>query len=145
MPCFRCNTTENFIFLLKYSQPKVDLSTGKRLLVFVTIRQKFSSLRPVIVYENFIFTEKYAFVERCCFLTFSLEGKLRKHDISVKRKHTKTNENIIFSAISTNFRKTKVLFFMQRLNVLNYITVSRAVCKVNLRFSSLQDICFKLT
>ena len=28
---------------------------------------------------------------------FSFEGKLRKYDISVKRKHTKTNENMIFS------------------------------------------------
>ena len=43
--------------------------------------------------------KKNAFVERCCFLTFSFEGKLRKYDISVKRKHTKTNEIMIFSAL----------------------------------------------
>ena len=29
----------------------------------------------------------------------SFEGKLRKYDISMKRKHTKTNENMIFSAL----------------------------------------------
>ena len=57
--------------------------------------------------------QKYTFAERCCFVTFSFKGKLRKYDISVKGKHTKTNENMIFSALFTNFRKTKILFFMQ--------------------------------
>ena len=100
MACFRCNTTEDFIFSLKYRQRKVDVNTSKKLLVFITIQ--------AIIYENFIFTQKYAFAERCCFLTFSFEGKLRKYDISVK--HTKTNENVIFSALFTYFRKTKILF-----------------------------------
>ena len=79
--------------------------------VFVTIRQKISSLRPAIAYENFIFTQKYAFAERYYFLTFSFEGKLRKCDVSVKRKRTKINENMIFPALFTNFRETKILFF----------------------------------
>ena len=112
MAYFRCNTTEIFIFSLKYRQQKVDLNTSKKSLVFVTIRHKIY-LRAAVVYENFIFTQKYAFAERCCFLTFSFEGKLIKYDISVKRKHTKTNENTIFSALFTNFCKTKILFFMQ--------------------------------
>ena len=60
-----------------------------------------------------MFTQEYAFVERCCFLRFLFEGKFRKYDISVKRKHTKSNENIIFSVFFTNFRKTKILFFMR--------------------------------
>ena len=102
MAYFRCNTTEIFIFSLKYRQQKVDLNTSKKSLVFVTIRHKIY-LRAAVVYENFIFTQKYAFAERCCFLTFSFEGKLRKYDISVKRKHTKTNENMIFSALFTFF------------------------------------------
>ena len=110
MAYFRCNTTEIFIFSLKYRQQKVDLNTSKKSLVFVTIRHKIY-LRAAVVYENFIFTQKYAFAERCCFLTFSFEGKLRKYDLSVKRKHTKTNENMIFFTLSTNFRKTKILFF----------------------------------
>ena len=114
MACFRCNTTENFIFLLKYRQRKVDLNTSKKSLVFVTIRHfmKILSLRLAIIYENFIFMQKYTFAERCCFLTFSFEGKLRKYGISVKRKHTKTNKNMIFSALFTSFCKTKILFFI---------------------------------
>ena len=60
-----------------------------------------------------MFTQEYAFVERCCFLRFLFEGKFRKYDISVKRKHTKTNENIIFSVFFTIFRKTKIVFFMR--------------------------------
>ena len=72
-----------------------------------------SSLRTAIVYENFIFTQEYTFAERYCFLTFLFEEKFRKYDISVKRKHTKTNENIIFSVLFSNFRKTKIFIFMQ--------------------------------
>ena len=44
MACFRCNTTENFIFLLKYRQRKVDLNTSKKSLVFVTIRHLYVQL-----------------------------------------------------------------------------------------------------
>ena len=108
MACFRYNKTENVIFSLKYRQRKVDLNATKKSLVFVTIRhrKKISSLRPAIVYENFIFTQEYAFVERCYFLTFSFEGKFRNYDISVKGKPTKTNENIIFSDLFTSCRKT---------------------------------------
>ena len=108
MVCFRCNMTEIFIFSLKYHPRKV----AKNPLFSLQYDMKISSLHPAIVYENFIFTHKYAFAE-CCFLTFSFEGKLRKYDSSVKRKHMKTNENMIFSVLFTNFCKTKILFFMQ--------------------------------
>ena len=112
MACFCCNATKNFIFSLMYHQQKFDLNTNKKSLVFVMIRhKKFYLYVQLIIYKNFIFTQKYAFAERCCFLTFSFEGKLRKYDISVKQKHTKTYENTIFSALFANFRKTKVLFF----------------------------------
>ena len=60
-----------------------------------------------------MFTQEYAFAERCCFLRFLFEGKFRKYDISVKRRHTKTNENIIFSVFFTIFRQTKIVFFMR--------------------------------
>ena len=112
MDCFRSNKTESFIFLLKYGQRKIDLNTSKKNACF-----RYSAT------ENFIFTSSYhirkfhiyakvRIAERYSFLTFSFEGKLRKHDISEKRKHTKTNENVTFSALLTNFRKTKILFFM---------------------------------
>ena len=130
MACFRCNTTEIFIFSLKYRQRKVDLNTSKKSLVFVTIRQKTSSLRPAILYENFIFTQKYAFAERCCFLTFSFEGKLRKYDISVKRKHTKTNENMIFSALFTNFGKTKIQIFMLIFSCSVHTFIKCVACRI---------------
>ena len=110
MACFCCNTTENLIFLFIYLQRKADLSTSEKSLVFVTIQHNTYTIRPAIIYESFTFKQKYAFAERCCFLTFSFKGKLRKYDISVKRKHTKTNENIIFAALFTNFCETKILF-----------------------------------
>ena len=74
---------------------------------------KISSLHKPIVYKNFTFAQVYAFAERCCFLIFSFEGKFRKYDISVKRKHTKNNENIIFYVLFTHFCKTQILIFMQ--------------------------------
>ena len=110
MACFCCSATENLIFLLIYLQRKADLNTSEKLLVFVTVQHNTYAIRPAIIYESFIFTQKYAFAERYCFLTFSFKGKLRKYDISVKRKHTKSNENITFSALFTNFRETKILF-----------------------------------
>ena len=40
MACFRCNTTENFIFSFKYRQQKVDLNASEKSLIFVTIRHR---------------------------------------------------------------------------------------------------------
>ena len=108
MACFHCSTTEIFLFLLNYRQRKVDLNTSKSRLFSL---QYDIYLRPAILYENFIFTQKYAFEGKYCYLTFSFEGKPRKHDISVKRKHN--NKNMIFSVLLTNFCKRKILFFMQ--------------------------------
>ena len=82
---------------------------------------KISYLRTAAVYENFIFTQKYAFTERCCFLTFSFERKFRKYDISVKQtkiKLTKANKSMTFSAIFTTFCPMKIIFFMQRVSEL---------------------------
>ena len=70
--CFRCNTTENFIYSLKSRKRKVDLNTSKKSLVFVTIRHRKFHLYVQLWYtKNFIFTQKYTFAERCCFLAFS--------------------------------------------------------------------------
>ena len=44
MACFRCHATENFTFLLKYCQQKVDLYTSKKLLVFVTKFHRYVQL-----------------------------------------------------------------------------------------------------
>ena len=107
MACFCCSATENLIFLLIYLQRKADLNTSEKSLVFVTVQHNAYTIRPAIICESFIFTKKYAFAERCCFLTFSFKGKLRKHDNFVKRKNTKN-----FSAVSTNFHRTKILSSM---------------------------------
>ena len=101
----------NFIFLLICRQLKVDLNSGEKLLVFVKIRQKNSSLRTVIIYENFKFTQEYAFAERCCILTFSFEGKLKEYDISLKRKYMKNNKNMIFSVLFRNVHQPENSFF----------------------------------
>ena len=93
-------------------------------------RYSNTSLRADIVYKNFIFTQEYAFAERCCFLTFSFEGKFRKFDISVKRKLTKTNENTIFSSLFTYFSKTKIFFSCSVISI--SIVPAFLVCCLNL-------------
>ena len=112
MACFRCKKTENFIFSLKYRQRKVGLNTSEKSLVFVTIRHRKFHPYVQLSYTKISNLRKHThFAEICCFLTFSFEGKFRKY-ISVKREHTKTNKNIIFSILFTNFGKKKFLFFM---------------------------------
>ena len=64
----------NFIFSFKYRQQKVDQNVSEKLLIFVTIRQKISSLNFSYLTRKF---QIYAFVERCCFLTFSFKGKFK--------------------------------------------------------------------
>ena len=104
----------NFIFSFKYRQQKVDQNVSEKLLIFVTIRQKILSLNFSYLTRKF---QIYAFVERCCFLTFSFEGKFRGCDISVKRKHTKTNENMTFSVLSKIFVRRKFFFSCSDLNI----------------------------
>ena len=112
---------------LKYHQRKVDLNTSQKSLVFVKIRHKISSSCKAIAYENFIFTQEYAFAERCCFLTCSFEiGKWKLRNINV------------FWVSFTTFLKTKIIFIIQY--VLSLITVpehlrtvtANSVCKVNI-------------
>ena len=50
---------------------KLIIMTGHLLqyIYFVKTRLKISPLRTVFVYENLIFTQEYAFAERCCFFS----------------------------------------------------------------------------
>ena len=70
---------------------KLTQTLAKNLLFFYNTTQKNSSLHTNLIYKKcthlFIFTQECTFAERCCFPTFSFEGKFRKYDISV----TKTN------------------------------------------------------
>ena len=74
-------------FCLSIVNEKLTYIPAKNYLF--SLQYEISSLRPAIIYENFMFTQKHAFTERCCFLTFSFEAKLRKYNISV----TETYEN----------------------------------------------------
>ena len=133
MACFCFNARENFIFSHKYRQPKVDLSTCKRSLVFVTIRQRISSLHPAIVYEDVIFTENTHLRKDAAFLYFRLKEDSENMIFPWNRNIQKLTQIWSFLPFSQIFVRRKIFFFIQWLNVLNYITVSRAVCKVNLR------------
>ena len=113
MTCFRCNKTAIFIFLLKYCQRKVELNASEKSLVFVIIRHRKSRLHVQLSYTKISFLRENTHLRKdVTFLHFRLKES-SKNDIYVKRKHTKTNENMIFPVLLTSFRKTKILFFMQ--------------------------------
>ena len=104
------------ILAKKYTTKKIHIHIFNKKLIngLLLLQYHVAILRTAIVYQNFIFTQEYAFVERCSFLTFSLEGKIRKNDNSVKRKHTKNNENLIFSVLFKNFARRKFFFSCSR-------------------------------
>ena len=113
MTCFHCNKTAIFILLLKYCQRKVELNAREKSLVFVIIRHRKSRLYVQLSYTKISFLRENTHLRKdATFLHFRLKESL-KNDIYVKRKHTKTNENMIFPVLFTSFRKTKILFFMQ--------------------------------
>ena len=77
MACFRCNTTKNFIFYLKYCQQTVDLNASEKSLVFVTIRHRKFHLYVQLSYTKISKLRKNAHLWKdTAFLHF--EGKLRK-------------------------------------------------------------------
>ena len=103
MSCFRWNTTENFIFLLKYRQQKVDLNTSKKSLVFVRIRQ-----RKFHLYVQVSFT-KISYVPR--------NMHLRKDAAFLHFRLRESSDNII-SQWNGNLRKlTKLWYFLSFLQI----------------------------
>ena len=88
---------ENFIFLLKYCQWKVNLNISLKWLVFVSILHIQFHLHIQLPYMKISYLHKNTHAKRCCFLAFLFEAKFRKYYISVKRKNAKANENMNFS------------------------------------------------
>ena len=112
MACFGCNMTENFIFLLKYCQPKVHLNTIKKSLVFVTIEHMKFHIYVWLLYTKISYLRQNTHLRKdAAFLNFV--RRKAKTIWYLKRKHTKTNKNMFFSALFTNFHKTKNNFFIQ--------------------------------
>ena len=98
MACFCCNTTEHFIFLLKYLQRKVDLNATEKLLVFVTRRH-----RKIHPYVQLLYTN----ISYICRNTH-----LRKDAAFLHFRLKKSSENIIFPW-NGNIRKlTKIWSFL---------------------------------
>ena len=58
MACFRCNTTENFIFSLKYRQRKVDLNANEKSLIFIAIRHRKCHLYLELTYTKISYLRK---------------------------------------------------------------------------------------
>ena len=74
MACFRCNTTENFIFSLKYCQQKVDLNTSKKSFVFATIRHRKFHLYVQLSYTKISYLHKNTHLRKdAAFLNFRLK------------------------------------------------------------------------
>ena len=82
MACFRCNRTENLIFLLIYRQLKVDLDTSKKSLVFVTTRHRKFHIYVQLWYAKISYLCK--------------NMHLRKNAVSLHFPLKKSSENMIF-------------------------------------------------
>ena len=99
----RRNTTENFIFSLKYRQQKVDLNTSKKSLVFITIWH----------FENFI-PEFHLYVQPLYTKISYLRNNthLRKDAAFLHFPLKECSENMVFPW-SGNIRKlTKIWLFL---------------------------------
>ena len=98
MACFRCNTTENFIFSLKYRQRKFDLNTSKKSLVFFTIRPRKYHIYVQLSYTKISYLRKNTHLQKdAAFLHFRLK---------------ESSENMIFPW-NRNIRKlTKIWSFL---------------------------------
>ena len=114
MACFCCNTTENFIFSLKYRQRKVDLNTSKKSLVFNTIRHRKFRLYVRLSYTKISDLRRNTDLRKdAAFVHFRLkecsENMIFPWNGNI-RKLTKIWSFLQFSQI---FVRRKILFFMQ--------------------------------
>ena len=90
MACFRYNTTENFIFLLKYSQQKFYLNADEKLFSFGTVWHRKFHLYVQLPYTKISYLRKHTHVRNdAAFLYFRLK---------------ESSENIIHRK---NFRETE--------------------------------------
>ena len=79
MACFRCNTTENFIFLLKYRQRKVDVNASEKMLLFVTIRPRKFYLYVQLSYTKISYLRKNTHLRKdAAILHFHFKESLEK-------------------------------------------------------------------
>ena len=96
MAYFRCNTTENFIFSLKYRQRKVDLNTSKKSFVFATIRHRKFHLYVQLSYTKISYLRKNTHLRKdAAFLHFCLK---------------ESSENMIFPWNGNIQKLTKISF-----------------------------------
>ena len=127
MACFRCHATENFTFLLKYCQRKVDLYTSKKLLVFVTIR-------------NFIVTSSYHIRKFHVYAKIRIYGKMLLSYIFVWSKAQK-----IWYFRDRNIREqTKTWSFLQFSQIFVRRKFFFSSCAAEPKFSSLFFCCSKI-
>ena len=98
MACFCCNTTENFIFSLKYRQRKVDLNTSKKSFVFATIRHRKFHLYVQLSYTKISYLRKNTHLRKdAAFLHFHLK---------------EMSENMIFPWNGNIGKQTKIWSFL---------------------------------
>ena len=100
---------------------KVDRSANNRLLsLLCDISHKCHK-------QKFPISAGICIADSCCFCKFLFDGKLQKYDISVKRKHSKSNETMIPSGFFHQFFVTQKLDF-SRNGKFNEVFSARKYC-----------------
>ena len=114
MACFRCNTTENFIFSLKYRQRKVDLNANEKSLVFVKIRHRKFHLYVQLSYTQVSYLRKNTHLRKDAALShFRLKESSENMIFPWNGNIWKLTKKLSFLSSSQIFIRRRILFFMQ--------------------------------
>ena len=98
MACFPCNTTENFIFSLKYCHQKVDPNTSRKSHVFGTIRHRKFHLYVQLSYTKISYLRK--------------KTHLRNDAASLHFPLKESSENMIYPWNGNIRKQTKIWSFL---------------------------------
>ena len=127
MVCFRCNTTENFIFELKYRQWKVALNTSKKSLVFVTIQHKKFHLYGQLSYTQISYLPKNTHLRKDApFLHFRLKESSDKMISPWNGNVWKQTKIWSFLHFSQVFVEQKFFFSCSDISAKNYLTCKKS-------------------
>ena len=127
MVLFWCNTTENFIFLLKYHQRKADLNANETSLVFITIRHRILHLYAQLSYTKISYLRKNThFRKDAAFLHFRLKESSENMIFQWNKRIRKLTKNWSFLSFSQIFVRQKKSFHAVRYSMNGLIILRKS-------------------
>ena len=133
-------------FCCRVLQKKINVIVNEKLidLLIIACFHCYATFHTSVINKNFPF-QNFAGIciaESCCFCKFLFDGKLQKYDISVKRKHSKSNETMIPSVFFHQFFVTRKLDFLRN-GKFNEVFSARKDC-VRWYFQYSERLCISI-